>query len=97
LKKEALALRYDKLYADITKGIVEQYGEIPPNVQQQVNDQFALQAKKISNELKQVAKDYDIIQNVPPGKVLMYDKKRRPFHVPANEVEEASKLGASLS
>jgi len=100
LKKEGLALRYEQLYADITKGIVEQNGgKIPPNVQSQVNEEFAKQSQKISKELRDTAIDFEAIQHVPEGKVLMYDKKRRPLHVPANEVEKYSKppFGATLS
>lgn len=98
LKKEALALRYEKLYADITKNLVEKNeGQISPMIQAQVNDEFALQSQKISQEVKQAARDFEAIQNVPPGKVLMFDKKRRPIHVPANEVQQATLDGASLS
>lgn len=100
IKKEGLALRYEKLYADITKKMIEENGgEIPERLQAKVNEEFARQSQKISKELKQTAIDYEAIQNVPPGKVLMYDKKRRPLHVPANEVEKYSKppYGASLS
>lgn len=98
MKKESLAVRYEKLYADITKKIVQaNEGEIPVRIQEQVNDEFAKQAEKISKELRETAIDFEAIQNVPAGKVLMYDKKRRPLHVPANEVEKYTKLGASLS
>lgn len=98
IKKEGLALRYEKLYSDITQKLIEQNnGEIPERLQAKVNEEFAQQAKKISKELKEAAIDFEAIQNVPPGKVLMYDKKRRPLHVPANEVEKYTKLGASLS
>lgn len=98
LKKERLALRYEKLYADITNNLIEQNGgEIPERLQQRVNEQFAKQSPKISKEVKEAAIDFEAIQNVPEGKVLMYDKKRRPMHVPANEVEKATKMGASLS
>lgn len=100
IKKEKLAIRYDKLYADITQKMLEENGgEIPERLQAKVNEEFARQSEKISKELKQTAIDYEAIQNVPPGKVLMYDKKRRPLHVPANEVEKYSKppYGASLS
>lgn len=98
LKKEALAVRYEKLYADITKNLVEKNGGvISPMIQSQVNDEFALQSQKISQEVKQAARDFDAIQNVPPGKVLMFDKRRRPIHVPENEVQQAVIDGASLS
>jgi hypothetical protein len=98
IKKEGLALRYEKLYSDITQKMIEQNGgQIPERLQTKVNDEFAQQAKKISKELKETAIDYEAIQNIPQGKVLMYDKKRRPLHVPANEVEKYTKLGASLS
>ncbi len=100
LKKEKLALRYEKLYADITKKILEENkGEIPERIQQKVNDEFATQAEKVSKEVREAAIDFDAIQNVPEGKVLMYDKKRRPLHVPANQVEKYSKppYGATLS
>jgi len=100
IKKEKLAIRYDKLYSDITKKMLEENGgQIPEGIQRKVNEEFALQSEKISKELKQTAIDFQAIQNVPPGKVLMYDKKRRPLHVPANEVEKYSKppYGASLS
>lgn len=98
IKKEGLALRYEKLYSDITQKLIQQNGgEIPERLQAKVNEEFASQAKKISKELKETAIDFEAIQNVPKGKVLMYDKKRRPLHVPANEVEKYTKLGASLS
>lgn len=98
IKKEKLAIRYDKLYSDITQKLIEENGgEIPERFQAKVNEEFARQSEKISKELKQTAIDYEAIQNVPPGKVLMFDKKRRPLHVPANEVEKYTKLGASLS
>ena len=98
LRKEGLVLRYRKLYADISEKILEENGgKIPERYQQKVNKEFAKQAEKISDELKQTARDYEAIQNVPPGKVLMFDDKRRPLHVPANEVEKYSKLGASSS
>ena len=100
LKKEKLALRYEKLYADITKKILEENnGEIPERIQDKVNAEFATQAEKISKEVREAAIDFDAIQNVPEGKVLMYDKKRRPLHVPANQVEKYSKppYGATLS
>lgn len=100
LKKEGLALRYEKLYADITKKkIQENNGQIPERIQAQVNEEFAKQAEKISKEVREAAIDFQAIQHVPKGKVLMYDKKRRPLHVPANEVEKYSKppYGATLS
>ena len=98
IKKEGLALRYEKLYADITKNLIDQNGgEIPERLQSKVNEEFTVQSKKISNELKEAARDFEAIQHVPKGKVLMYDKKRRPIHVPADQVEKATKLGASLS
>lgn len=98
IKKEQLAARYEKLYYDITAKMVEENGGVPPEgIQRKVNDEFAKQSEKITKELKQVAIDYEAIQNVPEGKVLMFDKKRRPLHVPANEVEKATKSGASLS
>lgn len=100
LRKEQAALRYEKLYADITKSLVEQNGGvIPERLQEKVNEEFARQSPKISKEIKEAAADFEAIQNVPKGKVLMYDKKRRPLHVPANEVEKYSKppYGATLS
>lgn len=100
LKKEGLALRYEKLYADITKKKIEENkGEIPERIQALVNEEFAKQSEKISKEVRETAIDFEAIQNVPKGKVLMYDKKRRPLHVPANEVEKYSKppYGATLS
>jgi hypothetical protein len=98
LEKEKLALRYDKLYADITKKIIEDNnGEIPTRLQSRVNDEFAKQSKKLSTELKTVAAEYEAIQNIPDGKVLMYDNKRRPLHVPANRVKFAEENGATLS
>lgn len=98
LRKEQAALRYEKLYADITKSLVEQNGGvIPERLQEKVNEEFARQSPKIAKEVKEAAADFEAIQNVPKGKVLMYDKKRRPLHVPANEVEKYTKLGASLS
>ena len=100
LKKEGLAIRYEKLYADIVqKKIEENGGQIPVRLQAEVNKEFAKQSEKISEELKQVALDFEAIQNVPPGKVLMYDKNRRPLHVPADQVEKYSKppFGATLS
>ena len=100
IKKEKLALRYDKLYADITRKMIEENGgEIPVGIQRKVNEEFGRQAEKISKEVRECAIDFNAIQNVPSGKVLMYDKKRRPIHVPANEVEKYSKppFGASLS
>ena len=100
LEKEKLALRYEKLYFDITQKIIEENeGKFPEGIQRKVNNEFAEQSQKITKELKEVATDYDAIQNVPKGKVLMYDKKRRPLHVPENEVEKYSKppYGATLS
>lgn len=98
LRKEQAALRYEKLYADITKSLVDQNGGvIPENLQEKVNEEFTRQSPKIAKEIKEAAADFEAIQNVPKGKVLMYDKKRRPLHVPANEVEKYTKLGASLS
>lgn len=98
LRKEQAALRYEKLYADITKSLVDQNeGVIPERLQEKVNEEFARQSPKIAKEVKEAAADFEAIQNVPKGKVLMYDKKRRPLHVPANEVEKYTKLGASLS
>lgn len=100
LRKEQAALRYEKLYADITKSLVEQNGGvIPERLQEKVNEEFARQSPKIAKEVKEAAADFEAIQNVPKGKVLMYDKKRRPLHVPANEVEKYSKppYGATLS
>lgn len=100
LKKEKLALRMEKLYADITEKILaENEGDIPERIQTLVNREFENQSKKLTKELKETSTDFNAIQNVPPGKVLMYDKKRRPLHVPANEVEKYSKppYGATLS
>lgn len=100
LKKEELALRYDKLYSDITQKILqENEGQIPEGMQSRVTKEFSEQSQKISNELKEVATDFNAIQSVPKGHVLMYDKKRRPLHVPENEVEKYSKppYGATLS
>lgn len=98
IKKEKLALRYKKLYNDISKKILQDNnGEIPIRFKDKVNEEFAKQSEKISKEVRQTARDYEAIQNVPEGKVLMFDDKRRPLHVPANEVEKYTKLGASLS
>lgn len=92
IKKEKLALRYEKLYADITKKTVEaNQGIIPEAIQSKVNDEFARQSEKISNQVKAAALDFQAIQNVPAGHTLMYDKKRRPLHIPSNEVEKYSK------
>lgn len=97
LRKEQAALRYEKLYADITKNLVQQNGgQIPERLQEKVNEEFIRQSPKITQEVKQAAADFEAIQNVPKGYVLMYDKKRRPLHVKANEVEQATKMGASL-
>ncbi len=100
IRKDQIALRYDKLYADITNGLIEQNGgEVPERLQQKVNAEFFKQSQKLSKQLKEAAIDYEAIQNVPAGKVLMYDKKRRPLHVPADQVEMYSKppYGATLS
>ncbi len=100
IKKERAALRYEKLYADITRSLVEQNGgKTPKDLQAKVNTLFAEQSKKISKEVKEAAIDFKAIQEVPKGKVLMFDKKRRPLHIPANEVEKYSKppYGATLS
>ncbi len=97
MKKEQAAVRYEKLYAEITKNLVDQNnGKIPERFQQKVNEEFTKQSSKISQEVKEAASDFDAIQNVPKGFVLMYDQKRRPLHVKANEVEQATKMGASL-
>lgn len=98
IKKEKLALRYEKLYEDISNKMIEENGgQIPVQFKQKVNAEFEKQAEKISKELRQTAQDFEAIQNVPEGKVLMFDQNRRPLHVPANEVEKYTKLGASLS
>lgn len=98
IKKEKLATRYEKLYEDIANKIVEENGgELPVQFKQKVNKDFEKQAEKISKEVSRVAQDFEAIQNVPKGKVLMFDENRRPLHVPENEVEKYSKLGASLS
>lgn len=97
IRKEKAVVRYDKLYSDIAMNLVAQNnGQIPERFQQQVNEQFAKQSPKITQEIKQAAIDFDAIQNVPKGFVLMYDDKRRPLHVKANQVEQAAKMGASL-
>jgi hypothetical protein len=97
MRKEQAAVRYEKLYSDIAKNLVEQNnGKIPPRLQEKVNEEFAKQSPKITNEIKEAAADFDAIQNIPKGYVLMYDKKRRPLHVKANEVEQATRMGASL-
>lgn len=97
IEKERLALRYEKLYADITENVIqENKGQIPERIQAKVNEEFAKQSKKITRELKQVANDYEAIQNVPKGYVLMFDKKRRPIHVPEDKVSLATQKGASL-
>jgi hypothetical protein len=98
IQKEKIALRYQKLYADITKNLIEQNGgQIPERLQDKVNAEYAKQSEKLTKELKEVNADFQAIQKVPPGQVLMYDKKRRPLHVPENEVEKYSKMGATLS
>ncbi len=98
IKKERLGKRYEKLYADVTKNIVdENNGTIPVNFQAKVNTEFAKQAEKISTELKKVAKTFNEIQNVPKGHVLMYDEDRNPLHVPEDQAEQASKEGASFT
>lgn len=97
LKKEEAALRYERLYATIAKEIVDQNnGQIPVNLQQKVNDKFADQSQKITREVREAAKNFEAIQKVPKGFVLMYDPKRRPIHVPENKVQQAVKSGATL-
>jgi hypothetical protein len=96
IKKEKLANRYKQLYADITKDLVDQNGgKIPVNLTAKVNDQYKVQAEKISKELRQVAAEFEAIQNVPDGYILMYDDKRRPLHVPENEAKKYEELGAT--
>ncbi len=97
IRKEQAAVRYEKLYADIANNLVAQNnGQIPERFQEKVNQEFAKQSPKITSEIKEAAADFNAIQNVPKGFVLMYDKKRRPLHVKANEVEQATRMGASL-
>ena len=96
LMKEEIAARMTQLYSDITAGVIEQNGgKIPRGIHQQVNKEFSIQSKKLQEELAIVAQDYEAIQYVPPGKVLMYDEKRRPLHVDADKVAEATALGAT--
>lgn len=96
IKKEKLANRYKQLYADITKSLVDQNGgKIPVNLTAKVNDLYKVQAEKISKELREVAAEYEAIQNVPDGYILMYDDKRRPLHVPENEAKKYEELGAT--
>lgn len=98
IKKDQIALRYEKLYADITKSLVDQNGGEPPErIQQKVNDEYNKQAENLSKELEVVYKDYDAIQNVPPGKILMFDTERRPLHVDPDQVAKFTKLGATSS
>ena len=97
LKKEMLAVRYKKLYGDITLRMVQENGGLPPErVQQKVNEEFKNQSKKITKQLKKEALYYDMIQFVPKGFVLMYDKKRIPLHVPDKDVSKAAADGATL-
>lgn len=97
IKKEKLAIRYEKLYADITKKVVQDNGgRIPPNIQGKVNEEFAIQSQKISKEVAKTARDFNAIQHVPEGKVLMFDKNRRPLHVPEADVAKLKAQGASL-
>ena len=97
IKKEMLATKYQQLYADITKDLVAKNdGEIPPNIQQKVNDEFAKQSKGISRQVQKTARNFNAIQNVPKGMVLMFDKNRQPLHVPEDQVAEATKDGATL-
>lgn len=96
LRKENAALRYDKLYADITDQMVkDNNGQIPERVQQKVNEEFARQSQKISKDVKQAADEFQAIQHVPKGFTLMYDDKRKPLHVPNDQVAQAVKDGAS--
>jgi hypothetical protein len=96
IKKEKLVLRYKKLYADIANNIVRQNGgKIPRGFTAMVNEQFTKQSQGLSKEVSTLADEFDAIQDVPSGYVLMYDKKRRPLHVPEDEVQKYSELGAS--
>jgi len=96
IDKEKLAIRYEKLYSDITEKLVEQNeGKIPPNIQSQVNKEFALQAEKISKEVRKAAIEFEAIQNVPDGFTLMYNKRRKPLHVPNDQVKQATLEGAT--
>jgi hypothetical protein len=97
LKKEKAAVRLEKLYGEITAKMVEENnGQIPERFQQKVNAEFAKQSPKITKDITEASKDFNMIQEVPNGFVLMYDKKRRPLHVPENKVKLAEQKGASL-
>ncbi len=100
IKKEGLAIRYEKLYADITAKILkENKDQIPERIQHLVNEEFSKQAEKISKEVKKAATNFNAIQNVPKGHTLMFDKNRNPIHVPNDQVKKASEppFGATLS
>ncbi len=100
IKKDLLALRYEKLYADITKSMIDQNdGVIPERFQQKVNDEFLKQSEDLTEELKQLKYDYEAITDTPKDKVLMYDKRRNPILVNPDEVKKYSNppYGATLS
>lgn len=67
----------------------------PLDYSQQVEEQYDERSKALLN----AEIDAQAIENVPKGKVLMFDKKRRPLHVPEDEVEKYSNppYGATLS
>src|ERR1044071_2892401 len=92
IRKENLALRYGKLYADITNQIVQNNeGVIPERLQAKVNDEFRIQSQKIAEEVKKNELEYRMIKSVPKGFTLMYDKDRNPLHVPNNKVRVLEK------
>lgn len=98
IKKEMLAIQYEELYGDITKRIIEQNnGKIPEGIQSKVNSIFAEESKKISNKVRKAKINFDAVQKVPEGKVLMFDKERNPIHVDEDKVKWASDNGATLS
>lgn len=97
IKKEKLAIRYDKLFSEIVDNLIEKNGgKIPEGIQLKANKEFAKQSQKISKELKEIAQDYEAIQNIPDGTVLMYDKYKKPLHVPEDQIDRYQKLGASF-
>lgn len=97
LKKEKLALEYQQLYSDITKRFVkDNQGKIPVHIQTKVNEQFRKESKSINERVSRAADNYEAIQNVPKGKVLMFDDKRNALHVDPKKVAEYVEKGATL-
>lgn len=89
IKKEMLALKYKELYAHTAQRLRDESGgRIPENFQHKVNKEYTKAIEPLNKQLKVLHKEFDLITKVPKDKVLMFNKKGQPVHVPKKEAHK---------